>query len=517
MPRSLKEFFSRQNLLSATAILVYLALAKLLLHLLSATQYGYFRDELYYIAASRHLDLGYVDFPPFIALITALTRWTLGDSLLALHFFPALAGAAIVVLAGLMARELGGGRFAQGLAALAVLVAPTFLGAQSILTMDPFDQLFWVLAIYVVLLMLKREDPRLWLLFGLVAGIGLLTKVTMLFLGAALVVGLLLTPNRRFLLSKWPWLGGALALALFSPYIVWQMLHGWPTLEFWRFYAVGKTYPVTPPEFLGQQILTMHPLTLPLWLAGLGYFFFGGGKKYRTLGWVYVILYVVFTIQQAKNYFLAATYPMLFAGGAVLIEQAAQRRQALWLRPAYIALLAVGGLATAPLAAPLLPVETLITYSQAFGGAAEVKQERLATAALPQHFADRFGWEELVASVAKVYAGLPPEEQAKACILTENYGEAGAIDFFGGAYHLPKAISGHNSYFIWGPDGCTGEVIISVGMSGTDLAPSFEKVTPAGASYCKYCMPYENGLPIFVGRSLKMDIREAWPGAKHYE
>jgi hypothetical protein len=517
MPRSLNEFFSRQNLLSATAILVYLVLAKLLLHLLSATQYGYFRDELYYIAASRHLDLGYVDFPPFIAAITALVRWTLGDSLLALHTLPALAGVLIMLLAGLMARELGGGRFAQGLAALAVLVAPTFLGTQSLLTMDPFDQLFWVLAIYVVLLMLKREDPRLWLLFGLVAGIGLLTKVTMLYLGLALVIGLLLTPNRRYLLSKWLWLGGLIALALFSPYIIWQVLHGWPTLEFWRIYSAGKTYPVTPPEFLVQQIMTLHPLTLPLWLAGLAYFFFGGGKKYRTLGWIYVILYVVFTIQQAKNYFLAATYPMLFAGGAVLIEQAIRQRKWLALQPAYASLLVVGGLVAAPLAVPLLPVETFIAYSQGFGGAAEMKQERLATAELPQHFADRFGWEELAASVAKVYAGLPPEEQAAACIYTGNYGEAGAMDFFGGAYHLPKAISGHNSYFIWGPDGCTGQVIITAGLRREDLTPSFDEVTSAGISLCQYCMPYENGLTIYVARGLKMDIREVWPQAKHYD
>jgi hypothetical protein len=517
MSRSLKGIFSRQNLLSATAILVYLALAKLLLHLLAASQYGYFRDELYYIAASQHLDLGYVDFPPFTAVITALVRWTLGDSLLALHTLPALAGVVTMLLAGLMARELGGGRFAQGLAALAVLVAPTFLGSQSVLTMDPFDQLFWVLAIYVVLLMLKREDPRLWLVFGLVAGIGLLTKVTMLFLGAALVIGLLLTPNRRFLLSKWLWLGGAIALVLFSPYIIWQVLHGWPTLEFWRMYSSGKTYPVTPLEFLVQQIMTMDPLTLPLWLAGLAYFFFGGGKKYRTFGWIYVILYGVFTVQQAKNYFLAPAYPILFAGGGVLIEQAIQRWQALWLRPAYIAALAISGLISAPLAAPLLPVGTFIAYSQGFGSAGEMKQERLATAELPQHFADRFGWQELVASVAKVYAGLPPEEQAKACIMTGNYGEAGAIDFFGGAYHLPKAISGHNSYFTWGPGNCTGEVVITAGLRATDVQPTFKEVTPAGVSSCKYCMPYENGLPIFVCRGLKMDIREAWPGAKHYD
>jgi hypothetical protein len=175
------------------------------------------------------------------------------------------------------------------------------------------------------------------------------------------------------------------------------------------------------------------------------------------------------------------------------------------------------GLVSAPLAMPLLPVETFIAYSHAFGGATEVKQERLATAELPQHFADRFGWEALVASVAKVYAALPPEEQAAACILTGNYGEAGAIDFFGEAYHLPKAISGHNSYFIWGPDGCTGQVIITVGLRQEDVAPSFDSVTPAGVSQCQYCMPYENDLPIYVGRGLKMDIREVWPQAKHYD
>src|SRR3712207_6036688 len=174
---------SRGVFLGATAILAYLALAKLLLHLLSADNYGYFRDELYYMAAGERLDLGYVDFPPFVALVAAFTRWLLGDSLVALRLFPALAGAVVVVLAGLMARELGGGRFAQGLAALATLVAPTFLAMGTFLSMDAFDQLFWVTAVYVLLLILKRDRPRLWLLFGLIVGLGLLTKVTMLFFG----------------------------------------------------------------------------------------------------------------------------------------------------------------------------------------------------------------------------------------------------------------------------------------------------------------------------------------------
>ena len=228
-----------------TAILVYLALAKLLLHLLTADDYGYFRDELYYMAAGERLDLGYVDFPPFVAIVAAVTRWLLGDSLLALHLFPVLAGVMVVVLTGLMARELGGGRFAQGMAALATLVAPSFLVMGTFLSMDAFDQLWWVLASYFLLLILKREKPRLWLVFGLVAGLGLLTKITMLYFGFAVFVGLLLTPARRHLLTPWPWLGGVVASAFLLPYVFWQIRHGWPTLEFWADYG-EKVDPASP-------------------------------------------------------------------------------------------------------------------------------------------------------------------------------------------------------------------------------------------------------------------------------
>ncbi len=196
--------FSGRTLLGATAILVFLALVKVLLHLPTAGNYGYFRDELYYIAAGEHLDLGYVDFPPFVALVARLTRIMFGDSLVALHVFPALAGGVVVVLAGLMARELGGSRFAQGLAALATLVAPNLLVFGTWLSMDAFDQLFWVGGAYVLILILKRDRPQLWLVFGLIAGLGLLTKLTMLYFGLAVFVAMILTPARRQLLTPWP-------------------------------------------------------------------------------------------------------------------------------------------------------------------------------------------------------------------------------------------------------------------------------------------------------------------------
>ena len=303
---TIKKSGSRQTLLSGTALLICLALSKLILHWATSGGYGYFRDEFYYIAVSQRLQFGYLEFPPMIAFITAFTRLVLGESLFALRFFPAVAGALIVLLTGLMARELGGGRFAQILAALAVLVAPIFLTMNSMLTMDSFDELWWVLAAYIVIRILKRDVPKLWLVFGLVAGLGLMTKITMLYFGAALVIGLLLTPSRQVLASKWLWLGGLLAFSFLLPYIGWEFANGWPTLEFWKMYATGKTYPVTPVEFLLQQIIVLHPLTLPLWLAGLGYYIFSkDGRAFRPLGIAYVILFVALMAMRAKNYFLA--------------------------------------------------------------------------------------------------------------------------------------------------------------------------------------------------------------------
>src|SRR5215218_5851828 len=293
----------------ATAILAYLASLKLVGHLLTNGNYGYFRDEFYFMAAGERLALGYVDFPPFVAVVTAFTRFLLGDSTVALRFFPALAGALVVVLAGLMARKLGGGCFAQGLAALAALVAPSFLVMCTFISMDAFDQLFWVSAAFMLILILKQDRPRLWLLFGLIAGLGVLTKITILYFGFAVFTALLLTSSRKHLLTPWPWLGGAIALVFLLPYVIWQITHGWPTLEFWADYG-AKVDPASPIEFLVEQVLTMQPLTLPLWLAGLYYYLFSrDGRRLRPLGLIYVLLFALFAIQNAKFYFLAPPTP----------------------------------------------------------------------------------------------------------------------------------------------------------------------------------------------------------------
>jgi 4-amino-4-deoxy-L-arabinose transferase-like glycosyltransferase len=386
---STERSLSYRLLTSDNALLGYLALAKLLVHLLTNGNYGYFRDEFYYIAAGERLDLGYVDFPPFVAIITDITRFLLGDSPVALRFFPALAGALVVVLAGLMARELGGGRFAQGLAALATLVAPSFIAMGTFLSIDAFDQLFWVSATYVLLLILKRNQPRLWLLFGLIAGLGLLTKVSMLFFGFAVFVALLLTPARRHLLTPWPWLGGAISLAFLLPYLYWQIEHGWPALEFWENYG-RKVPPTSPIGFLTEQIVTMNPLTLPIWALGLYYYLFSSaGKPYRMLGWIYVVLFALFAIQNAKFYFLAPVYPALFAAGGLTIERFVQRWRWGWLKPGYVAILLISGIVIAPLTVvPILPVETLASITGTAGNDAVIKQENREVAQLPQNFAD---------------------------------------------------------------------------------------------------------------------------------
>lgn len=508
---------SRWSPASENALLAYLAFAKLLVHLLTNGNYGYFRDEFYYVVAGERLDLGYVDFPPLVAIVANVSRFLLGDSPMALRFLPALAGALVVVLAGLMAREIGGGRFAQGLAALATLVAPNFLVMGTFLSMDAFDQLFWVSAAYVLLLILKRDRPRLWLLFGLIVGLGLLTKVTMLFFGFAVFVALLITPARRHLSTPWPWVGSVIAFAFLLPYVFWQIEHGWPTLEFLANYG-GKVDQASPVEFLVEQIVTMHPLTLPIWTIGLYYYLFSGaGQPYRLLGWIYVILFVLFVVQNAKFYFLAPAYPMLFAAGGLQIERFVRRRRWDWLKPTYVVILLVGGTVVAPLVAvPALPVETLAKITGAAGGDAGVEVETREVGQLPQQFADRFGWETMVATVSGVYHDLPPEERAESCIFTGNYGEAGAIDFLGPQYDLPKAISGHNNYYIWGPGDCTGQVIISLGVPLSRLEVMFDDVEQVDMNDCEYCMPDEDNLPIYVGRDPKVSLQEIWPQVKHY-
>ena len=518
MNRLFRALFSRKENV-VLAIIVGMAGLKLLVHLLTSSNYGYFRDEFYYIAASQHLAFGYVDFPPFIALLTAFIRLTLGDSLLALRFFPALAGAGVILLTGLMARQLGADSFGQVLAALAALIAPQYLGMNSLLTMDSFDMLAWAAALYVLILIFKYDRPKLWLVFGLVIGIGLTIKVTPLYLGLALVVGLALTPYRKYFHSPYLYLGGLIALAFLLPYVIWNAANGWPTIEFWRNYG-NKVFQASPLVFLYQQVAIMHPISLLLWLSGLVFLFTQKGKQYRIFGWMYLVLLLTFMLQNAKDYFLAPFYPILFASGTVAMQQFASSRGwhwLGWLRANYVPFLVIGGILVAPLTIPMLPLDAHVAYMRVMGGTAQ-KTEKFDTGIFPQNFADRFGWEELAAMMSDVYHALPPEDQAKACIFTSNYGEAGALQFYSSKYDLPPVISGHNNYYFWGPGSCTGEVVIYLGRTNIDdLKQGFTDVQQVAVNKCQYCMPFENDLPIFLCRGIKAPIEQAWPTTKYFQ
>ena len=502
---------------SGWAVLL-IALLQFVLHLWANAHDNFFRDELYYMAAAQHLSFGYVEFPPFVAVVTAFARAVFGSSVLAIRLLPALSSALMILLTADMVAQLGGGLLAQVLAAFAIAFGPVFMGSSGLMSMDPFDQLWWTLAAWVLVRLIRSQQPRWWCLFGVVAGLGLLTKLTMGFYALALVIGLLLTDQRKLLFNRWLIVGGLIALVMISPYLIWNAQNGFLTLEYTKTYASGKTFQATPLEYFGQQVLTVNPLSLPLWLGGLYFLFFtSAGKPYRPFGWAYVFLYAFFMLQKAKFYWLSPAYPMLFASGSYALELLTQQRPRLyWLQPAYIRTVAISGLLIAPFAIPILPPQAFIRVNALIGGVGEVKQENLQSSALPQNYADRYGWREMVAAAKQAYDTLTPQEKAEACIFTANYGEAGAVDFYGPALGLPKAISGHNSYFIWGPQGCTGKVIISINIPLQDLSGGFDSVQPAGKVSCTYCMPYENNAPIFIARGLKAPIQDAWPGVKSF-
>lgn len=501
---------------TALGVVVGLAAVKLLVHLLTHRGYGYFRDELYYLACADHLDWGYVDHPPLIAAATLAVRRTLGDSLFALRLLPALAGALSVLVIGLIARRLGGGTFAQALACAAAIVAPVYLSVDHFLSMNAFEQLFWALGAWLVVRIVQEEGPRPWVLFGLVAGVGLLNKHSMLFFGFAVFAGLILTPHRRRLLTPWPWIAGGLALLIAFPNVLWEIRQGWPTLEFMENARRYKNTAFAPADFLVQQALLMNPVALPVWLAGLGWTLVSReGARHRILGWAYLVPLVVFVTQRGKPYYLAPAYPLLLAPGAVAIEAFVGRRRWGWAKPAALAVLAGSGLLLAPLALPILPPERFIRYAQALGIHPEAG-ERHGMGKLPQFYADMFGWPEMAAAVARIYATLSPEEKARTAIYAQNYGEAAAIDFFGRAHGLPKAVSGHNSYFLWGPGDRAIDTLIVIGGREEDHREVFEDVRLAGNFSHDYVMPYENDLPLYICRKPERPIRELWPRVRHY-
>jgi hypothetical protein len=505
-----KPRLSRKSLTDTTALLAYLALADFGAHMIFAGNYGYFRDELYYIVSgTQHLSLGYVDFPPMIAYVAALLNVFTGDSLVSIHILPAAAEAILVFLAGMMARELGGGRKAQLIAAVSTLLTFAFLAFGSIFTPDFLDSLWWSLLAYLAVRIVRRREPKLWVVAGLVVGFGLLTKLTILFFVGALFVSFLAVPSaRQFLRSKWIVLGGLLAVAFLLPMTYWNAANGWPMVHFYLEFT-GDVSGGGPLSFLYTQLALMSFLNVPIFAIGL-YFYLrsSDGSQLRAFGLAYILLYAFMTLLDMKPYYLAPVYPMLYAGGALMIERssASGKRVFRWFgsRP-YIACVAVVGILLAPLAMPMLPPQAVINRY----GVSDYQVSPLP---------DRYGWSGLVSNLSVAFDGLPTGMRSQACIFTSNYGEASAVNFFGGSYGLPKAISGHNNYYVWGPGSCTGQVLITIGINLSEMQQAYKNVTTLMTNECSYCISYEQSLPIYLCTNPYFtSIAMQWTAVRHYD
>lgn len=493
--------------------LALVALAVMAAHLLVIDQYGIFRDEFYYLACGRHLAWGYVEHPPGVALIARLTS-AFGDSPLAIRLFPLLGSGALVFIVGAIARRMGGAAFAQVVAAATVSIAPHFLFVFHVLSMNFAEVLLWSLGAWLVLVALQDEAGWAWVAFGAVAGAGLLTKHSMGLYGAGIFAGLLLThEGRRALRTPWPWLGGVMALALFSPHVWWQVRHDWPLVEFVRNAQREKIAETSLGGFFVELILMMNPFAVVLVALGLWFLLVRhDGRPHAVLGWAFLVVVLVFATQRSKAYYATPAFPPVLAAGAVLLERLGRR--AAW-RHAVAAVVLLGALPAAPMALPILAPDRLAAYMRSLG-VAPSSGERHELGVLPQHFADMHGWEELARGISGVYQGLPEHERATARVFARNYGQAGSLEYFAARYPMPRVISSHNSYWYWGPGPDDGGVVIVIGGPADELREFFTSVEEVARTACGYCMPYENDRPIFVARGWKVPLSTVWSATKRF-
>lgn len=481
-----------------------LATVKLIIHCYYNNRYDFFRDEFDYLACARHLAWGYVDQPPLLPFLARLSLATIGDSLRAIRFLPALAMSATVVLTAMVARELGGRAAALILAACTVAVAPIFLVDATLLLTNDLEPLLWTGCAYFAILAVKRNQPRYWLWFGVVAGLGMEEKYSIAVFGFAIVVGLSLTDQRRVFFNKWIWLGGIAAFLIFLPNLLWNIHYDWPFVQLMHnIKADGRDIQLSPLQYFWQQWILVQPIAAPVWIAGVcAFLFWRPLRPYRFLGWSYLISFAVFVILHGKNYYLAPIYPMLFAAGAVLFEHAVDRPRWTWAKVAVPALIVAGGIWASPLAMPVVPIEHLEAFLDKFPIKVPHSEHSHERAALPQHFADQFGWHEIVAAVNEAWQRIPQDQRADCGIFAQDYGQAGAIDWFGPKYGLPASLSGHQTWYLWGPRNYSGNCLIVLDDSRAKLESiynSVELVTRSADN--RYAL--ERDIPVYLCRDPK--------------
>lgn len=511
----MKQEFNRNFFFSENAIIFYLVFAKIIFHLLHP-EYGYFRDELYYLAISDRLDLANLDILPLTPVFLKSITAVLGNSIKSVHFTSALCGALSLLFACLITKKLGGKRYAIMLTGLCIFFSG-FLPFGALFTYDSLDFLIQVVAIYLLVRIMKEDNQKLWLLFGLVLGIGLLNKISILAFGLATFISFWLVPQRVYFKRKWIWLGGLIALLFLIPFLIWQSQHNWYYLDFASDYAGNVAYAASFPEFLWNQILPNNIWGLPVWLTGLILLLFSAKwKNFRFYGYMYVILFFLFFFLGLKFYFLLPLYSILFAVGSIKIEEflntvdMAKKRLKSVRRAIPIAYVVLS-LPLLPLLVPILPIEIFVEYASIFGVNAGVRTEASEYNQLPHHVADRFGWAEMVDQVAGVYKKIDSESQEKTGILTQSYGQAAALQVLGKKYNLPQPISPYGWYYF--------ETLrthdfqkqyVSIGFARDDLRQIFGEISLQGIFTHPYCLPQENNNPIYLCLNPKYDLRSYW-------
>jgi hypothetical protein len=527
------ESKNKSFLANGMLIVIAISFAKFIFHVYFNNRYDYFRDEFDYMSCGDHLAWGYVDQPPLIPFLIHICRAVLGDSLRSVRLIPALASSLLVVQAAMLAREFGGRRFALLLSAITVVVAPQYLSNGSLLGTNCLEPNLWMGCAYFAILAIKRNDPRYWLWFGVVAGIGLQEKYSIALFGFGMVIGLLLTAQRRVFLNPWIWFGGLAAFLIFLPNLLWNIHYHWPFVELMHnIREDGRDVVLPLPQYFFQQILLVNPFTAPIWIRGLIVFFVSARfKPYRTLGWCYLVCFTVFFLLHGKTYYLAPVYPMLLAAGAVVVESTIDGRKSktaevapskprssrlAWLKPVIVTLLLVSGSYLSPVVVPILSAVAFLAYVKYLPMKLPVMEHSHARAALPQWYADQFGWREIVAETAKAYNQLSTAERPSCGIFAQDYGQAGAIDFFGPRFGLPPALSGHQTYWIWGPRGYSGNCLIVLDDNRERLEELFERVEYVGTSDAN---PYalEQQIPVFICRGAKFGtLEKVWPQLKKW-
>src|ERR1700686_3167361 len=483
---------------SESAICLGIAALVLVLHLTTNGLYDFHRDSLYYMDSARHPAWGYVDYPPVTPTIARFSLWLFGPSVWGLRFWPSLAGSVMIALASLIARELGGGRPARLLAAVGAAASPVLLGANWLFQTVTFDQLIWLSCLWIVARLLRTGDARLWLALGVVIGIGLETKYTIVGLIAGLIIGTLATPLRRQLMKPWPWIGLGLAFLIFLPNVIWQITNDWPSVQYTFNHKSAQSVDFSPLTFLAEQLALIGPLAIPVWLAGL-YWLLASPAR-RMLGIAALVAFIVYTFT-GKSYYVGPLHPFLIAAGACALEAWTQQRHR-WLRASTVAALAVQALALLRVTLPVVP---------------EAQMARSPLAQVRKDFADTVGWHDLVSQVAAIYDRLSPADQATALILTNNYGEAGAIDTYGRSAGLPGAYSGEVSYYYWKPGSINGPVI-AIGFDESFLRTLFDRCDHVGSVTNSYGLNNEEyGAPLTVCRQPKFPLEQLWPRLKAFQ